>query len=109
MALLILFHSLSRQVQIGLWRFAIFLDETVQQHDFAIMDHKKRSRDFAFQAGPYLPQSAAKGIHQWFANGPRKLGRQDVLANALSLLLRQFSKPVSDRLIAGLGLKEHDR
>jgi hypothetical protein len=36
----VLFHSFFRQFQIGLRRFAIFFDETMQQHDFPILDDK---------------------------------------------------------------------
>jgi hypothetical protein len=73
------------------------------------MDEKERPRDFAFQVGPYFPQTTPKRVHQWFANWPCKLDSQDILANGLSLFLRQFSEPSPDRLVASAGLKKHDR
>jgi len=73
------------------------------------MDHEKRPRDFALQIGPYLPETASERVHQWLSNWPGKLDREDVLANRLSLVLRQPPEPTPYRLIACISLKKYHR
>jgi hypothetical protein len=89
---------LAREVEIGLGRLALLLDESVQQNHFIAFEYKQDSCHSRRKSRSYLPNATIHMIDYRHPEGPPELNRLDVGANFPPLISRQRLQPDSNRL-----------
>ena len=86
---------------------AVF-DEAVQQHHDVAFQCEQYSRDTRIQPDPHFPDIAIQMCYQRHSERPAELHGLYIFAYGFIVCRRKSTQPLTNRLIAGIGLKEAD-
>jgi hypothetical protein len=95
------------QSQVGVWRGAGLLDETVQRDEMLLVKAEQHARSaLGRQIGTNFPQTTPQRPTKRHPDGPTLLRAQQIFAYGLALGLRERFQPVAHWFVACAQAKE---